>query len=224
MNDTTTKNPLHRGAVLVASLAAAGLLGLGSAPAALAHDTLLSSDPEADAELDEAPERIELTFSADIGDGGNAVALTDPSGKSHELDDPEVDGPDATVELDPLTEAGEYTVAYRMVSSDGHVVEDRFSFTLTEEAVAGAEQGAASPEEASDGEDSAGGAEQDTAAGGDASEEPVPSSDPVSLFGPVGGAVIGIALIALVAVVVLRLLRNRSGGDGGSGDAGGSGA
>ncbi|MFC7742816.1 copper resistance protein CopC [Nocardiopsis composta] len=145
MNDTTTKNPLHRGAVLVASLAAAGLLGLGSAPAALAHDTLLSSDPEADAELDEAPERIELTFSADIGDGGNAVALTDPSGKSHELDDPEVDGPDATVELDPLTEAGEYTVAYRMVSSDGHVVEDRFSFTLTEEAVAGAEQGAASP-------------------------------------------------------------------------------
>src|SRR5690606_6080351 len=224
MNDTTTKNPLHRGAGLVASLAAAGLLGLGSAPAALAHDTLLSSDPEADAELDEAPERIELTFSADIGDGGNAVALTDPSGKSHELDDPEVDGPDATVELDPLTEAGEYTVAYRMVSSDGHVVEDRFSFTLTEEAVAGAEKGAASPEEASDGEDSAGGAEQDTAAGGDASEEPVPSSDPVSLFGPVGGAVIGIALIALVAVVVLRLLRNRSGGDGGSGDAGGSGA
>ncbi|WP_017592132.1 copper resistance CopC family protein [Nocardiopsis potens] len=218
MNDTTVKKPLRRGAVLAASLAAAGLLGLGGAPAALAHDTLLSSTPEADAELDRAPERIELTFSADIGDGGNAVVVNGPSGTNHAVGEPAVDGPDATVELDELTEAGDYTVAYRMVSSDGHVVEDDFSFTLTEDAVAGAEQDGASAEESPAAGDSAGdGGEQDAAAGGDASEAPVPSSDPVSLFGPVGGAVIGIALIALVAVVVLRLLRNRSGGSGGSG-------
>ncbi|MFW5416129.1 copper resistance protein CopC [Nocardiopsis sp. CNT-189] len=216
MNDTSVKNPLRRGAVLAASLAAAGLLGLGGAPAALAHDTLLSSTPEAGAELDEAPEQIELTFSADIGDGGNAVVVNDPSGKNHAVGEPAVDGPDATVELDELTEAGDYTVAYRMVSSDGHVVEDDFSFALTEDAVAGAEQDGASAEESpASGESAGDGGEQ--AAGDGASEAPAPSSDPVSLFGPVGGAVIGIALIALVAVVVLRLLRNRSGGSGGDG-------
>lgn len=207
---------LRRGAALLAAAAAAALLGTAAAPAALAHDQLISSDPEDGAELDTAPSEILLTFSADIGDGGNAVVVNGPDGTDHAEGSPEVDGPDATVPVGPLTEAGEYTVAYRMVSSDGHVVEDDFAFTLTDAAVAGAEEA---------GSEASPAAEEGSGSGSDAAGEQPPSSDPVSLFGPVGGVIAGIAGVAVIAVVAITLWsrsRQNRGGDGDSGPRSGS--
>ncbi|WP_017622854.1 copper resistance CopC family protein [Nocardiopsis chromatogenes] len=194
------------------ALAAATALGLATAPAASAHDVLLSSTPKNGDELDTAPETIELTFSADIGDGGNAIAVNGPDGSDHASGDITIDGPDAEIGVEPLTEAGDYTVAYRMVSSDGHVIEDTIDFSLSEEAVADQQEGAEASGD--DAEGAAAGAEGsgDDAAAGDESpaEEAPPSTDPVSMFGPVGGAIIGIALLALVVILILRM-RNRPG-------------
>ncbi|MDA2813628.1 copper resistance protein CopC [Nocardiopsis sp. RSe5-2] len=200
----------RRAIALTGALAAATALGLATAPAASAHDVLLSSTPENGDELDTAPETVELTFSADIGDGGNAIAVNGPDGSDHASGDITIDGPDAEVGVEPLTEAGDYTVAYRMVSSDGHVIEDTIEFSLSEEAVAAQEEDASADDAEGDaaGADGSGGETE----AGDASpaEEAPPSTDPVSLFGPVGGAIIGIALLALVVIVIIRL-RNRPG-------------
>lgn len=200
----------HRAAALAGTLAAATALGLAAAPAASAHDVLLSSTPEEGETLDTVPETVELTFSADIGDGGNAIAVNGPDGNDHTTGDITVDGPDAEIGVEPLTEAGDYTIAYRMVSSDGHVIEDTVEFAVSDEAVAD-RQGAAAEEggeESSPTPDAGGGATDEAQTQGDAP----PSSDPVSLFGPVGGAIIGIALLALVVIVIIRL-RRRGGGD-----------
>ncbi|WP_017558122.1 copper resistance CopC family protein [Nocardiopsis baichengensis] len=199
----------RRAAALAGALAAATALGLATAPAASAHDVLLSSTPEEGDTLDTAPETVELTFSADIGDGGNAIAVNGPDGDDHATGGITIDGPDAEIGMEPLTEAGDYTIAYRMVSSDGHVIEDTVEFTVSDEAVAD-EQEAASEE---GGEESSPTPEDDGATDEARTQEDAPpSSDPVSLFGPVGGAIIGIALLALVVIAIIRL-RRRGGGD-----------
>lgn len=205
----------HRAAALTGAftgaLAAATALGLATAPAASAHDVLLSSTPENGDELDTAPETVELTFSADIGDGGNAIAVNGPDGSDHASGDITIDGPDAEVGVEPLTEAGDYTVAYRMVSSDGHVIEDTIEFTLSEEAVADQDAGGSGDGAGGEAAGADGSGEEAEADDASPADEAPPSTDPVSMFGPVGGAIIGIALLALVVIVIIRL-RNRPGG------------
>ncbi|MDA2807859.1 copper resistance CopC family protein [Nocardiopsis suaedae] len=192
------------------ALAAATALGLATAPAVSAHDVLLSSTPENGDELDTAPETVELTFSADIGDGGNAIAVNGPDGSDHASGDITIDGPDAAIGVEPLTEAGDYTIAYRMVSSDGHVIEDTVEFSLTEEAVADQEAEASGDDAEGEAAGTGGGGGTEAADESPAEEAP-PSTDPVSMFGPVGGAIIGIAVLALVVILIIRM-RNRPGG------------
>ncbi|GAB3438723.1 hypothetical protein GCM10027570_02110 [Streptomonospora sediminis] len=207
-------SPVRRAAAVAAVLLGSLLVSTAAAPAALAHDTLIGSSPEDGAELDTAPEEVELTFSNDIGDGGNAIVVTGPDGENHEDGEVAIDGPDATVALQELPAAGEYTVAYRIVSSDGHTLEDELAFSITEDAAAGPSPspGAAGETAGSDGN---GGADAADTGESPASEVP---ADPMSSMGPLGpiaGVVGAIAVIALIAILVIRM-RNRPGsGDGG---------
>ncbi len=100
------------------------------APPAAAHDSLVAAAPEDGAVLVEAPERVVLTFSDEVQDLGLAVVVTAPSGL-RVTDGPVLaEGREVVAELLPLTEPGGYTVAYRVVSSDGHPIQGRTSFTL----------------------------------------------------------------------------------------------
>ncbi|QBI52334.1 copper resistance CopC family protein [Streptomonospora litoralis] len=203
--------PLRRAAAVAAGLLGSLLLATATAPVALAHDTLLSSSPQDGAELDTAPGEVVLTFSGDIGDGGNAIVVTGPGGEQHQDGEVAIDGPEATVPLQELPTAGEYTVAYRMVSSDGHALEDELAFSITEEAVPEPSP-SPSPEEASP----VGGAGD----AGEASAEESPAAetpaDPMSSLGPIGGVIGAIAVIALIAILIIRM-RNRPGGGNGEG-------
>lgn len=113
----------------VAGFAVALTLLVGATPA-YAHAQLISSTPEDGAELDEAPSEIVLEFSEEVDADSTEIAVT-KSGESDPLPGTEmtVEEREITVPAD-FPEAGDYTVAYRLVSKDGHPVEGSLEFTI----------------------------------------------------------------------------------------------
>lgn len=120
-----------RGGVTVVVLACVGLLGLTTP--ALAHNSLISSDPANESSLDVGPETVELTFDQPVqeGEGLNSVAVTGPNGDHWEAGPPVVDSNVVTAPVRELGPKGEYTIGYRIVSADGHPVSGKLTFTLT---------------------------------------------------------------------------------------------
>lgn len=180
----------------VAGLAAAVALIAASvlvvAAPASAHDELLSTSPADGATVDALPEQITLTFSAAIETdlGGNQVQVTDASGAALADGAPVITDNVVTQQLTPVG-AGVVSVAWRVVSEDGHPVSGEFSFT-----VAGA---ASSIPTAS------------TGAAPTATQQvtPSPAATPaaaVSPPSPVPWIVLGAVLIAAAAGVVYLLI------------------
>ncbi|MBJ2120745.1 copper resistance protein CopC [Arthrobacter sp. MSA 4-2] len=115
-------------AVLAPGLILLVLLGLAAGPAA-AHDELAGSSPADGATVAAVPGAIELTFSSVPSGLGAQVEVLDAEGKSWS------DGPvritDNTAEQSVRAgaPAGEYTVNWRVVSSDSHPIEGVLTFT-----------------------------------------------------------------------------------------------
>lgn len=137
---------------------------------AYAHDTLISTDPADGDSLETSPEAITLTYSADILEVSPVVRIEDEAGETVADVEPTVEGPDVIATLENPLPAGEYTVQWRVVSSDGHPIEGSFAITVeqdTEGATAASDGGGkGSGSEASD----AGGAEGAAAGPSDASD------------------------------------------------------
>ncbi|WP_052337175.1 copper resistance CopC family protein [Nocardioides alkalitolerans] len=129
------------------------LLGLGVvASPATAHASLVSSTPEADATLDALPGEVELVFSQDVRVPAYVV-VTGPDGDVVE-GDPVIDGETVSQAVSGSTEGG-YTLAYRVISSDGHPITGQLAFSVGEGGPAAAEPedaGAASGADERDGE------------------------------------------------------------------------
>jgi methionine-rich copper-binding protein CopC len=127
--------PRRRAARSAAALAAATLLAVvsavaGAAPAS-AHDRLTGSTPKDGSTVTTAPTEVELTFTDEVQELGLTVLVKDPSGASVADGKPSIDGDTVVQKLDALTASGVYTVAYRVVSSDGHPISGRFTFTAS---------------------------------------------------------------------------------------------
>ncbi len=116
------------GAALAGLVLALVALVWTAAPAS-AHDELLSADPAAGSTVEELPAAITLSFTAELlSDGASTVVqVTDAAGTSITDGSPSVDG---AVVTQPLTtgSAGTVSVAWRVVSSDGHPIAGEFSF------------------------------------------------------------------------------------------------
>ncbi|WP_116248218.1 copper resistance CopC family protein [Nocardiopsis sp. FIRDI 009] len=216
-HDGTAPRRLPR-LIAAAALTAAGL-ALAPAPA-LAHDVLTGSSPEDGATLDAAPEEIVLTFNNApmASDSASDIIVTGPDGEQYQDDEPlGFDELDVTTGLLPLDQAGEYTIGFRVVSSDGHPIQDTLTFTLTEEAAAEAAPAADPTAESADegaesGDEPTGPAEETSIAADEAAAESDGSSaTTIVIVGAVAAAVIALGAIVLLAV----LLRSRSRGDQG---------
>ena len=105
-------------------------LMLSAAPAG-AHAALSSSDPAADARLAAAPRVVTLTFNEPVQQQFSTVVVTGPQGRNHVVGDPAVAGREVRATLDALDGNGTYTVAYRVVSADGHPVSGKYVFQLS---------------------------------------------------------------------------------------------
>lgn len=117
------------GAALVASVAVAAAVLLPAAPA-WAHNELVASVPAGGAELAEAPREVVLTFAERLDPRFTQIVVTDAAKATVPTGAPAVSGATGTLQLPrPLADGG-YTVAYRVVSVDGHPVQGSFRFSV----------------------------------------------------------------------------------------------
>ncbi|MEV0453857.1 copper resistance CopC family protein [Catellatospora methionotrophica] len=103
---------------------------LGLAQPAAAHDGLLSATPADGARLDQAPAAVTLRFAARLDPRLAKVAVTDPAGASVASGAFTASGAELTQPV-AIAAPGRYTVAFRVVSRDGHPVSGTSTFTVT---------------------------------------------------------------------------------------------
>ncbi len=145
---------MHRNSSLRVPVAAGLALALATVPAlALGHVALVSSDPEAGANLDTAPTEVTLTFDGELDPDGSGFTVADHHGDEVGSGELDLDVADRNVVTGPVTidEPGVYTVEWAVLGTDGHEITGSFSF------------GYATDEEIPEGEDGHGHENPDTA-------------------------------------------------------------
>lgn len=194
---------------LVVALAGAALLV--ASPAAQAHDVLRSTDPADGATVPVVPAQITLTFDQPALALGTQVVVLTPDGRDAAAGEPVLVDTTVTQAVDGALPAGEYTVEWRVTSSDGHPIDGTFTFTAAEASgdpapapTPTATPAAAAPSSAA------------PTASADAAPTPTPSARPVIDPGPAGGGpaawIIGALVTALVVgavAVVVSVVRDR---------------
>jgi methionine-rich copper-binding protein CopC len=210
-------------------LAGATFGAIGDAPAASAHNYLVSSTPEAGSVLTVLPTDFVITTNDVLLDFGGqstgsagALEVQGPDGQFYGDGCVLVSGASISTAA-ALGPAGDYTVIWRVVSTDGHPVSNEFSFTWQPDADQPVSLGStAAPvcATADDGTDGAAGA-----AGGSSVDSGRPSADAtaqaaseaefVSMLAWAGGALL--AVVVAVAVTLLVLRRPKLGTNPGSG-------
>jgi copper resistance protein C len=98
----------------------------------LAHTSLLKSVPARRAVLFKSPSKAQLWFSEKLEARFSSVMVIDSEGGRVDLGNVEVvpnDEKQLSVGIGALP-AGQYRIKFRVLSVDGHMVEDEFPFTV----------------------------------------------------------------------------------------------
>jgi methionine-rich copper-binding protein CopC len=114
-------------AVAGAIVGLVGVLAVPMPPAA-AHAELASSNPEDGATVQNVPPEVVLTFTEAVGEPQVEVTASDGTVVSD--GDPEALGATVTEPLTGDGPSGTYTIAYRVVSADGHPISDELTFDV----------------------------------------------------------------------------------------------
>lgn len=122
------KRKTLRGSLFLVVALAIGL----PAASALAHSMLVKAEPARRAVLTKAPNQVRLWFNEKIeGDYASLIVLDD---KKQSITDvkPTLASDDPKSIILPLPELlpGKYSIKFRVLSVDGHVVESSFDFTV----------------------------------------------------------------------------------------------
>ena len=195
-----------RALFLAALIFAGGGTALATAPAALAHDELVSSTPAAGERLEVAPAELELTFSSALMDLGNQIQVLDAGGRNWAESAPVLNRETLVQPLPVDMPDGEYSVRWRAVSSDGHPITGSFEFLVGADAVAGS-AATAQPSEASDAPAagaSEGAKETGTADASDAADASEDGGLPAWLVPGILGGATGLLIYAVYTVVSRR--------------------
>ncbi|HSF57652.1 MAG TPA: copper resistance CopC family protein [Candidatus Binatia bacterium] len=100
----------------------------------LPHAALVKSVPARRAQIFKAPAQIQLWFNEKLEARFSSLTVTDSSGKRVDQGNVAVGTDDPkrlSVAVHPLP-LGLYRIKFRVLSVDGHVVEDEFPFTVRE--------------------------------------------------------------------------------------------
>lgn len=142
MNHHTTgprrQPPTARAGALLAAFLLAMLVPIG---AASAHDNLISTDPASGSTVQDMPQKIGLTYDNIPIAMGTEIRILDANGTNWARGEAQVTNRVVEQDVQPGTPAGDYTVQWRVVSSDGHPIQGTFTFTTS----TGAAPGAAAP-------------------------------------------------------------------------------
>lgn len=117
-----------RNAAVGCSLAVALLM---AATSALAHSFLVDATPSSKDHVSPAPKSLKLRFGGGVEPAYSKLTIETPDGKV--LAQGAVGKPETPRELTldaPDLQAGRYIVRYRVLSTDGHIVEGNYDFTV----------------------------------------------------------------------------------------------
>jgi methionine-rich copper-binding protein CopC len=124
----TMQKLIRASALSVAMIAAM----VAATPADIPHFALSKSTPEADA-TGASPSEIRLWFTEEPAEGTTSIRLVEAEEAGVHVMDVEQDPNDARsffVTIHGTLPAGVYTVSWRGMGDDGHVVRDTFAFTV----------------------------------------------------------------------------------------------
>ena len=125
-----TRRRRRSGAVRLAVVAAASaMLALLPALPASAHNSLVATTPAEDAVVTEQPGSVSLETNDELLDldGGSVIQVQGPDGSYYGDGCTVVDGAAARTEV-LLGAPGEYTVTWKVVSTDGHPISGTWAF------------------------------------------------------------------------------------------------
>ena len=115
-------------------LLAVGLTFSGT-QSAVAHAELVKSFPVANSTLTKAPKYVQLEFAEAITNlkskNANSIVILDSKAAKIAASKIVIKKDIARVEFVGTLKPGKYTVKYRIVSADGHVLNAQFKFTLS---------------------------------------------------------------------------------------------
>ena len=108
------------------------LPGLAWPMTASAHTSLITQQPVGNSVIQELPPEISLTFDESLIVIGkaNSITVLDPNGKELSTGEPKVLKNVVSRAITASEASGKYSVTYRVVSEDGHVVSATYQFTL----------------------------------------------------------------------------------------------
>lgn len=180
---------------LLALIVSLLVFGAPALPAS-AHSELLQSTPADGERLTAAPTQIELVFGEGVQQQGGAIVVKGPDGTRYEQPGSFVtDENVATVQVTRATDSGEYSVVYRVMSADGHVVDGTFTYQVLGSGT--------SPDAAS--------APAATPLSGTATDAGAGDESAVGVVWVLGLGAIGLVLLAAVIAVAVRGRRGRQG-------------
>jgi copper transport protein len=119
--------------LVVASVLALFLLPAGAG----AHAVLVASSPAADALVETAPQQVTLTFNEDVSPVGSRLQVIGPDGARYETGAPAVAGRTVTGTVAPDLPEGTSTIAWTIISDDGHRISGAFTFSVGQVSGAG---------------------------------------------------------------------------------------
>lgn len=132
-----------RALVLLVVGVLAGLV-LSTGPA-FAHASQVGSSPAADEVLMAAPSEVRIDFDSGLLEMGAALVVRDTAKESITVGPAVVGDRILTVPVDTEAGPGAYSVAYRVVSADGHTIEGSFEYVVMGEPEPADTQASATP-------------------------------------------------------------------------------
>ena len=98
----------------------------------MAHAQLVKAEPARRAALNKAPTQIQLWFNEEIEGAYTTLTVSGSNKKSVTDAKPSVvsDDPKSIILQIPESTSGKYTVKFRVLSVDGHVVDSTYNYTV----------------------------------------------------------------------------------------------
>jgi methionine-rich copper-binding protein CopC len=117
------------------SLALISLLSFLAIPTSTAHVEIVSSFPEQFANVNPIPTEVWIQFSGELqtldGEALNSLEVIDSTGIEVNFGDPVIEGAKIMTKVSGQSAPGVFTVKYRVVGDDGHVIEGDYTFNAS---------------------------------------------------------------------------------------------
>ena len=110
-------------------------LAFASTPQASAHVEIVSSFPEQFSNVNPIPTQVWIEFSGDLqtldGQAVNSLEVIDSTGIAVNYEDVMISGGRISTKISGQSAPGAFTVKYRVVGDDGHVIEGEYTFNAS---------------------------------------------------------------------------------------------